>query len=69
MRNSVRPVDGWFRHVRLRTALQVLLALGVAAGVDETRAASATWSATNIQYLYGDSMSASSSIRMWGSMA
>jgi nucleoside-specific outer membrane channel protein Tsx len=35
--------------------LCVLLTIGVTTGLSEARAASATWSATNIQYLYGDS--------------
>ncbi len=53
MRSSVLHVDSWFRHARIGTVLCVLLASGLTAGLDEARAASATWSATNIQYLYG----------------
>jgi nucleoside-specific outer membrane channel protein Tsx len=55
MGNSVLLVDGWFRHSRISRAACLLLALGMALVHDEARAAAATWSATNIQYLYGDS--------------
>jgi nucleoside-specific outer membrane channel protein Tsx len=55
MRSSVLPADGWFRYARISRVLYVLLALGATAGGSEARAASATWSATNVQYLYGDS--------------
>ncbi len=55
MRSSVLAVDGWFKHVRIGSVLGVLLAIGLTAGVSDAQAASATWSATNIQYLYGDS--------------
>jgi nucleoside-specific outer membrane channel protein Tsx len=46
MRSSVLPVS--------RVLCLVLVLCGTA-GIDEARSASATWSATNIQYLYGDS--------------
>lgn len=55
MKNPVLPPDGQFQGARVRRALCLLLVLGATAGVNEAEAASATWSATNIQYLYGDS--------------
>jgi len=55
MRSSVLPFNGWSRHAWISKALCVVLALGAAAVVDEARAGSATWSSTNIQYLYGTS--------------
>lgn len=51
----VSPVNGWFPHKRIITAFLALLMLGTTAVLNEASAASATWSATNIQYLYGDS--------------
>ena len=55
MRSSVLPFNGWSRHAWISKALCVVLALGAAAVVDQARAGSATWSSTNIQYLYGTS--------------
>lgn len=53
MSSPVLSLGGWFPGKQVSKLFCALLLLGSVGGIDKAYAASATWSATNIQYLYG----------------